>query len=99
METHVIGVDGAIQIPAEILAQANLADGTCVAFSVRADGYILVHRADRDPEQSWFWTDEWQAGEHEADEDIAAGRMSGPMSGDAFVALLKETHETALGEA
>jgi hypothetical protein len=25
--------------------------------------------------QAWFWTPEWQAGEEEADADIAAGRM------------------------
>ncbi len=28
--------------------------------------------------QAWFWTKEWQAMEKEADEDIAAGRVSGP---------------------
>lgn len=27
-----------------------------------------------DPDQAWFWTEEWQAGEHEADAEIAAGR-------------------------
>lgn len=27
-----------------------------------------------DPEQAWFWTDEWQAGEREADEDLRLGR-------------------------
>ena len=25
------------------------------------------------PDQEWFWTPEWQAGEREADEQIAAG--------------------------
>lgn len=95
MEPQVIGADGAVQIPAEVLAQANLADGTCVAFSVRADGYILVHRADRDPEQLWFWTEEWQKGEREADEDIKAGRVSSPMSGDELLAKLQAAHEAA----
>ena len=30
-----------------------------------------------DPEESqaYYWTEEWQAGEREADEDIAAGRV------------------------
>ena len=27
-----------------------------------------------DPEQRWFWTEEWQAREREADEDLANGR-------------------------
>lgn len=26
-----------------------------------------------DPTQTWFWTDEWQAGEREADRQIEAG--------------------------
>ena len=28
-----------------------------------------------DTEQAWFWTPEWQAEEHEADEDIRSGRV------------------------
>lgn len=28
--------------------------------------------------QWWFWTKEWQEKELEADEDIRAGRLSGP---------------------
>ena len=30
---------------------------------------------DDEDDQSWFWTEEWQAGEREADEDLAAGRI------------------------
>lgn len=30
-----------------------------------------------DPEQKWWWTEEWQKGEREAEEDIQAGRISG----------------------
>jgi hypothetical protein len=28
------------------------------------------------PDQAWFWTEEWQSGEREADADIAAGRLT-----------------------
>ena len=92
MEEQLIGADGELRIPAEVLADANLADGTCVSFSVRADGYILVHRADRDPDQAWFWTEKWQQMEREADEDIAAGRVTGPMTEDEFLAALEAAH-------
>jgi hypothetical protein len=29
-----------------------------------------------DAEQDWFWSDDWQAGEREAEADLAAGRLS-----------------------
>jgi len=31
-----------------------------------------------DADQAWFWTRDWQTGEREAEEDIRAGRVSGP---------------------
>ncbi|MGH2387019.1 MAG: hypothetical protein ACRDIE_02355 [Chloroflexota bacterium] len=40
------------------------------------------------PEQLWFWTEEWQAGEREADREIAAGEVTPPMTGDEFLAEL-----------
>jgi len=42
-----------------------------------------------DPEQAWFWTPEWQAGEREADEDIAAGRVTRSYSDEEFLAALE----------
>lgn len=30
---------------------------------------------DPDESQAYFWTEEWQAGEREADEDIQSGRV------------------------
>jgi hypothetical protein len=90
MEEQPIGAEGEIKISAEVLAQANLPEGTCMSFSVRADGYILLHRADRDPDQLWYWTEAWQEGEREADADIAAGRVTYFDSDEAFRAALLE---------
>ena len=33
-------------------------------------------------DQKWWWTEEWQAGEREAEADIQAGRVEGPMTVD-----------------
>lgn len=42
-----------------------------------------------DPEQAYFWTEEWQAAEREADEDIAAGRIERYDSKDDFLNSFK----------
>lgn len=45
---------------------------------------------ERDPEQAWFWTPEWQAGEREADADLEAGHSTRYESDEAFLRALKE---------
>jgi len=45
--------------------------------------------AHLNPDQLWFWTEEWQAGERAVDRDIAAGVPGeGPMTGEEFLAAL-----------
>ena len=41
-------------------------DGAAVLLRGIAEGPI-------DPDQAWFWTPTWQAGEREADQQLAAG--------------------------
>ena len=45
---------------------------------------------ERDPDQAWFWTPEWQAGEKAADADLAAGRSTVYDSDEAFLKALEE---------
>jgi hypothetical protein len=40
-------------------------------------------------DQAWFWTPEWQAGEREADEEIAAGRTTYFGSDEEFLTALE----------
>jgi hypothetical protein len=59
-----------------------------------SDKYFTIHPETRqtieiDEDQVYFWTDEWQAKEREADEDIAAGRVERFKSADDFIASLK----------
>lgn len=47
-----------------------------------------------DPDQAWFWTPEWQAGEREVDEDRAAGIQDREFdSGEDFLAYLEAVIE------
>ncbi|MCL6447668.1 MAG: AbrB/MazE/SpoVT family DNA-binding domain-containing protein [Armatimonadetes bacterium] len=52
-----------------------LNDGDIFQVQVEDSKIVLVPMKLIPAEQAWFWTREWQAGEKEADEDIAAGRV------------------------
>jgi hypothetical protein len=43
-----------------------------------------------DPAQAWFWTREWQQQERQADEDLAAGRVTRYEDDEQFLAALDE---------
>ena len=40
-------------------------------------------------DQAWYWMPEWQAGEAEADDDLAAGRLSHHETSEDFLAALR----------
>jgi hypothetical protein len=59
-----------------------------VVFAVERAVHAAHSLAGRDPSQAWFWTPQWQAGEQEADADIAAGRTTYYGSEEEFFAAL-----------
>jgi AbrB family looped-hinge helix DNA binding protein len=80
---------GQVTIPAHIRKELGLKDGDPVWMEVTEDGNVLLRPHDeRDADQWWFWTPEWQAKEREVDEDIAAGRSTTFMSDEEFLAWL-----------
>jgi hypothetical protein len=54
-----------------------------------ADLLQRVVRREIDPDQAWFWARAWQAGEREADADLAAGRVSRFDGDDIFLEHLE----------
>ncbi len=68
---------GVISLPAELRRRHRLDEpGSQVEISEREDGVIELRPHIAIPaDQAWFWTEEWQKGEREVDEDIAAGRV------------------------
>ncbi len=58
-------------------------DGAAVLLEEISDGRI-------DPEQTGFWTRDWQDKEREADDDLAAGRITRYESDEEFLAALDE---------
>ncbi len=84
-----VQADGTVILPAEMLERAGLKPGAIVSAAALGDGVFVAVEEGRDPEQWWFWTDEWQAGEREADEDIAAGRVTTSLTEEEFDAALR----------
>ncbi len=88
--------DGQVSLPAE--ARTALRLGAAAQDRevevVTVGGFVLILPADRDPDQAWFWTPEWLAGELEAEADKAAGRQQVFGSDEDFLAALAERSAT-----
>jgi bifunctional DNA-binding transcriptional regulator/antitoxin component of YhaV-PrlF toxin-antitoxin module len=83
---------GVITLPAALRRRHRLDEpGAQVEVRERDDGVIeLIPHHAVPADQAWFWTPEWQQMEREADEDIAAGRVTTYDSAEDFARSLDE---------
>jgi len=73
-----IGPKHQVTIPAEVFRKLQLETGDFLTAKVKNNEIVLQPKKLIPKNQEWFWTKEWQRKEKEADEDIKAGRLSGP---------------------
>ena len=66
---------GQITIPAAIRQALGLEEGDYVEVGLEGDRIVLTRKEVADKSQAYFWSEDWQAAEREADEDIRAGRV------------------------
>ena len=80
-----------ITIPAKIRKRFKISVGDYIEAEDSREGIILKPVKVIRSNQAWFYTDEWQKGEGEADEAIAKGEVVGPFENikDALKALKK----------
>ena len=67
--------NGQVTLPASLRRAVNIEEGDYIEVSVRDDGLFLVPKKLIDKSQAYFWSEEWQKGERQADEDKKAGRV------------------------
>ena len=66
---------GKISIPRHILELMKLSDDSPVEIELSLEGMIVRPLVSgRDPDQWWFWTDEWQEGEREVESQAGSSR-------------------------
>jgi antitoxin MazE len=73
-----IGPEHQITIPQEIFEQLRLQPGDFLEVQVRDEVLHLIPQKLIPRDQAWFWSQEWQEREREADEAIAKGELAGP---------------------
>ena len=97
MKSYFVAVQarGTIALPADLRRRMHLDEpGAQVQIIEHQDGHIELQPVLPIPaDQAWFWTERWQAMEREADEDIAAGRVTTFEDVDDFIAHLKAHRE------
>ena len=82
--------NGQITLPAEVRRRMHAAEGDVFLAEVRDDDEIVLRKKSLvDASQAYFWTDAWQGGEREAQEDIRRGRVKRFRSAKALIADLQ----------
>ena len=66
---------GQVTIPAEMRRQAGIEIGDYVEMRMVEGRLVLVPKQLIDKDQTWFWTEEWQAAEREAEDELRAGQV------------------------
>lgn len=62
-----------LTLPLSVRKELGIEEGDYMDVQVKDGNIILRVKKLVDKEQSWFWTERWQQGEKEAEEDIRAG--------------------------
>ncbi|MBF0549715.1 MAG: AbrB/MazE/SpoVT family DNA-binding domain-containing protein [Deltaproteobacteria bacterium] len=67
-----------VTLPRALRKKLGIVEGDSVEMK-EEDGHIILQKVKIIPDdQAYFWTPEWQAGEAEADRDLAEGNFIGP---------------------
>jgi len=91
-ETRVVTLrrNGQLTLPAEVRKRARAAPGDLFVAEVTTPDVIVLRRQRLvDASQEYFWSERWQEGEREAEEDIRRGRVKRFTSAKALITDLK----------
>ncbi len=64
-----------LTLPQSVRQELEIEEGDFLDVRVENGQIVLRVKKLIDKDQAWFWTERWQQGEREAEEDIASGRL------------------------
>lgn len=67
---------GQMTIPSEVREAARIEAGTVLECHVENGRIVMTPKVLVDADQSWFWTERWQAMERESGADFDTGRSA-----------------------
>jgi AbrB family looped-hinge helix DNA binding protein len=67
---------GQVTLPAGLRRAAGIEIGDYVQVRLEDDKLVLLPKQVIDKSQAYFWTQAWQAGEREAEQDLQEGRVA-----------------------
>ena len=82
--------NGQVTLPATIRREANVEEGDILTVHLEADRIVLIPKKLIDKSQAYFWTEDWQEAEKEAENDLAEGRVESYDTVDDLVAGLEQ---------
>ncbi len=93
MSSARVRAKGQVTIPTGIREAARIEEGDPIEFEITEDGILMRPQKVIDASQAWFWTPEWQAGEREAEAELARGESEVYLDEDSFQAALDAVRE------
>ncbi len=82
--------NGQVTLPAKIRREANVEEGDILTVHLEADRIVLIPKKLIDKSQAYFWTEDWQEAEKEAERDLAEGRVESYETVDDLIAGLEQ---------
>ena len=84
-----------ITLPQSVRQTLNIEEGDFLDVRVEDGEIVLRVKKLVDKDQAWFWTNRWQEGEKQAEEDLRSGRTHRFESADGAVEYLSEKAKSA----
>jgi AbrB family looped-hinge helix DNA binding protein len=88
-----------LTLPQSVRQELGIEEGDFLDIQVRNGEIVLKAKTLIDKEQAWFWSERWQRGEAEAQEDIITGHMHRFPNAASAVAFLHNKAAKRPGKA